>query len=539
MWITLLLSTALQEPGVDDLIRRLRDEDHAVRHAAAEALSVRGEAVLPAVRGARETESDPEAIALLSRVEIYVTHEARFSSAFRDARPDLVEQLRNPTPEIVLDALGAATGWTNRLGRAIDAKKVDGAARRDGIEVLRAALRAMPVDGAGEWVAVRGFVTGHPELLRDGSLFPVVYPHFRSMDADFRGTLVQTVNAVSAPTHTSGLIDLVGSANSEVRWAAAAALSRFDPGSDADELIDLLESADSHTRLSLLQSISRTRNSRYESLLLASLSSHEGPELADALRRVAPDAFRTWMLEGLASTDDRRLMGALRVADSLDDPDVIAALCKVAAGSKNSYRVTAAIRALARLEAPPLGETIVASLAHREERVRRNAAREARFAPKTPDLVEALVRTAREDAEADVRGRAAESLAALGAGDLRGLMIEWLDAPDVLLRAAAAESLGLFGDPRDAARIAPLLDSREARVVMAAETALGRLRAREYEDDLKRHPGPSTLSALARMGSPAAVERASMNLIFRWSAADADALARARSPEAYRIVETA
>ena len=171
-----------------------------------------------------------------------------------------------------------------------------------------------------------------------------------------------------------------------------------------------------------------------------------------------PEALEL-LLEALSDDDPRVRRAAAEALGHLGDPAAMEPLVGVALfdpqEAVRQAAVEAAVEALIQLDHPEALERLMAGLFDDDPDVRRAAA-EALGLVGDPAAVELLVGVALFDPEEAVRWATVEALRNLDHAGALGLLLEALYDGDPDVRKAAAEALGLFGD---SAAVGPLVEA--------------------------------------------------------------------------------
>lgn len=460
-----LVATVPQE-GIDDLIRRWRSDDQAVRDGATDALVSRWKKwTAKDLAGLRRAGTDPDAeVATRARRALSrVTFCRTLGEPMLKRLEGIETALHNHNEEVVIQLMGRARSLWKR--NKITESEMEGlfGALGETRGVLAAAALLEATLGIDRFAPrIVPLLRHENEAVRANAAYALV-----RMDAvEQAGRIAPMLNHESAGVRASAALalawigvqdhrisPLLRDEDARVRQFAAYALDRWGAGTDLYRELRKLRRKRHRDRWSSVDQLARTGVVRYVDRVLARLSHKDAHVRLTAAQKVMEMGVREH---------------AARVIPLLTDD--------------NPYVQASAAYALGEMGAREFSDRLLPLLESEDAAVRalglfalgRMGAKE-----QAERIVQHL-----EDENGTVRGNAAEALVDAGASEYAGRILPLLGDADAAVRARAALALARSGLNGHSRRILPLLRDEEAMVRRYAAHALRVMRAREHSGDL-------------------------------------------------------
>jgi HEAT repeat protein len=307
---------------------------------------------------------------------------------------------------------------------------------------------------------------------------------------------------LAALLETEGVIErwLAEPVRAEREEVVAAVLARAAEVGVIRSLLDALESTDESVRIRCAAALSKSHDENAIGSLAALLDDSSSAVRAEAVGSIA-------RLGGPAALDP--------LCRAAADPDL-----GVRSAAASGFRSVFAQRSSWSMAALPPDLDLDSSLSESrralltltsdsDSTVRSEAAGACAYIG-SPEVAEALVQLALEDADQAVRGVSAGALAQCGFAHSRRLLAAALEDADDIRRERAMFVLGRLGGAEAARHLAEALNDHSARVREAAAAALARVDAAGIADQLIAHlrnPDPRVRArAAAELGRSGAVK---------------------------------
>jgi hypothetical protein len=417
---------ALQEADYEALIDRLRWSDPKDREQAAVKLAAAGSDIVSLLDKALAKAKEHDVIARIEQVRARIRlrlHTPAFGDAFSKpfmrAAPDLIGKLRNPTAEIVLEALEAATGYSGARGPRgfvpVAGTKIEAATQADAILVFRISLSVMPpLESSDEWGPVKAAMSATSHQFKTAALLEDSLIHREHPDPAFRRVVRELSETGHRRRFIPAYLRLLESPHFDVQQQTAWNLRMMSPGEAAPSVAAMIGKTEGHIRASLIECLARSGDPQWKALFLK-YAGHEDPQVrgssVSALALVEPAAAVPHVLKLLESQDSQLLLAGIRAASTQSDPRVWKALENVVFNSPDFMAANQAVYALALCRPENFADIFVKAMRHASHLVRNAAAVNAHWigGEKIVRGLKALL----EDPEPAVSGNAERSLGRL------------------------------------------------------------------------------------------------------------------------------
>jgi len=420
-----LASPLFQDPTPEELTKRLRWTDPKDREQASAKLAAAGREVVPLLEKALSESKEPEVRGRIEQVFARIrlrlhtpSLDDAFSAPFKRAAPELIKRLRNPTPEILLEALEAATGYKvefePRRGRhfALPGNKIPEVTRADAIIIYRITLSVLPpLEQSEDWEPVKAAIAPSAHLFKTAALLEDSLIHLEDPDRDFR-TVIRALSETGQrrrfiPTY----IRLLESPYSDVQQDAASKLRVMNPGDSAAAIAAMVDRMGGWNRGSLLESLARTGDPHWKATLLQYAEDPDPVAQGSAVRSLAlldPTAAVPHVLRMLNSKESELLRAGIMAAWGMSDPRVSQTLERIVLKSSDALAANQAVYSLVLCQPKNLSEVLEKAMRHSSHAVRAAAAINASSVG-GESIVRALV-SLLDDPEPGVQMNAATSL---------------------------------------------------------------------------------------------------------------------------------
>ena len=417
-----------QDPAPEAWINRLSWTDAKDREQAAAKLAAAGREVIPVLEKALSATKDPEFRARIEQVFARIRlrlHSASlddaFSAPFRRAAPDLIKRLRNPTPEVLLEALEASTGYRVVFeplrGRHVTVHGVRNSesTKADAILTFRITLAVLPPGEQNEeWKPVKAALAPTSHLFKTAALLEDCLIHLEDSDAEFRGVIFQLSETGQRRRFIPSYISLLDSPYADVELHAASKLSLMNPGELSPAIAARIKQSNGMTRGFLLESLARTGDAHWKAVLLQHCEDPDFGVQGKAVRALAlldPPSAVTHVVRMLDSPDPKLLQVGILGASGISDPRVCQALERIVLKSSDPIAANQAVYSLVLCQPKNLSEILEKAMRHSSFAVRNAAASTASMVG-GESIVRAL-ESLLDDPNPNVRGNAESSLGQL------------------------------------------------------------------------------------------------------------------------------
>ena len=424
-WLVFLAGLTIQDPDYEALVVRLRLSDPEDRERAAAKLASAGEKVLPLLETAIGKSKDREVLARLEQVKARIrlrlhtpALDEAFSASFRRATPDLIKRLRNPTPEILLEALEASTGYKVELDPlrgchvAVAGNKIPEATKSDTILIHRITLCVLPPgEQSVEWKPVKAALAPTAHLFKTAALLEDSLIHLEDHDVEFRRVMFQLSETGQRRRFLPAYVKLLDSPHADVEQHAASKLSLMNPGDLAPAIAAKLRDSGGMIRRNLLEALARTGDPRWKAVILQHAEDPDPTVQEGAVRSLAlldPAAAAPHLLRMLDAKESQLLQAGIMAAGGNPDPRVSQALERIVLKSSNELTANQAVYSLVLCNPKNVAEVLEQAMKHSSPAVRNAAAVTASMIG--GDAIIRALESLLDDPAPNVRGHAASSL---------------------------------------------------------------------------------------------------------------------------------
>ena len=462
-----LVATVPQE-GIDDLIRRWRSDDPAVREGATKALVTRWKTWaakdLAKLRRAG-TDPDAEVAARARRALSRITFCRTLGEPMLKRLEGIETALHNHNEEVVIRLMGRARSqWKRNKITESEMQGLFGAlGETRGVLAAAALLEAtLGIDRFAPRIVP--LLRHENEAVRANAAYALarmnaveqtgrIAPMLNHESAGVRASAALALAWIGAQDRAHRISPLLRDEDARVRQFAAYALDRWGAGADLHRQLRKLRRKRHRDRWILVDQLARTGVVGYVNRVLARLSHKDAHVRLTAAQKVVAMGVKEHAARVIPLLTD-------------DDPSVQASAA-YALGEMGAREF--ADRLLPLLESEDAAVRALGLFALGRMGAKEQAER----------IVQHL-----EDESGTVRGIAAEALVDAGASEHAGRILPLLGDADAAVRARAALALARSGLNDQSRRILPLLRDEEAMVREYAAHALRVMRAREHSGDL-------------------------------------------------------